>query len=129
MSNPKSSRPSKQRKWLKEMKLHERKKKVTCHLSKSLKKELGKRSIEAKKGDKAKIMRGKHKKFEGKIIKINKKKGKIFLEKLLRRTASGIEKPIAIDASKIMLTEVDKKDERRFKKRKAKKEEKKRVNE
>ena len=102
----KSKRPNKQRKYLHEMGLHERKKKVKGHLSKELKKELKKRSIGLRKGDEVKIMRGSHKGFKGKIARIDRKNSRIFIDKLARKKADGTEILLGITAAKLMVLSI-----------------------
>ncbi len=121
----KTKKPSKQRKRLYKGKMHERKNVLTSHLSKELRKETGKRSMIIRTGDKIKIMRGTHKKKEGKIVKVDHKKAKVFIDKITRKKADGTEKLIPIKASNLLITEIERKDEKRFKRTgiKAKKEE------
>ena len=102
----KSKRPNKQRKYLHEMGLHERKKKVKGHLSKELKKELKKRSIGLRKGDEVKIMRGSHKGFKGKIIRVDRKHSRIFIDKLARKKADGTEILLGVPAAKLMVLSI-----------------------
>ena len=111
-----SLKPSKQRKKLKESPLHRKKSVLNAHLSKELRKELlGKRSLQVRVGDKTKIMKGKFKKIEGKITKVNHKKGFVFIEKITRKKSDGTEVFIPIRASNLMLIELERKDERRLK--------------
>ena len=124
----KTKKPSKQRKRLYKGKLHERKHVLTAHLSKELRKETGKRSLMIKKEDKVRIMRGQNKKKEGKIVKGDHKKAKVFIEKLTRKKADGTEKLIPVKASNLLIIELERKDDKRLKrtrKTETKKEEKK----
>lgn len=112
----KTKKPSKQRKRLYQGKLHTRKAVLNAHLSPELRKEMkGKRSLMIKKGDKVKIMRGKNKKKEGKIVKVDHKKAKVFIEKITRKKADGTEKLIPIKASNLLIIELEQKDEKRIK--------------
>ena len=109
--------PRKSRKKYYDMPLHKRKELVKVHLSKELKKKLGiaKRAVVAKKGDKVKIMRGKHKGKEGKIIRVSHKDGVIFIEALAVQTARGQEKAIPFQPSNLMLIELNLDEDRKKK--------------
>jgi len=77
-----SSQPRKQRKYKANAPLHLKKKLVSVNLSKPLRKEQGKRNIQIKKGDKVKIMRGKYKGKTGKIMEVNLKYSKVYIENI-----------------------------------------------
>jgi large subunit ribosomal protein L24 len=83
-------------------------------LSKDLKKELGKRAVIVRKGDKVKIVRGDQKKKEGKIVNVEYETGRIFVEKIVRKKADGTEIPIPINTSNAIVVELDQTDEKRF---------------
>ncbi|KHO55528.1 MAG: large subunit ribosomal protein L24 [archaeon GW2011_AR19] len=84
-----SKQPRKQRKYRANAPLHIRKKFVNLNLSKDLRKKQKKRSLQAKKGDKVKIMRGKFKGEVGKILEVNLKSSKIIVGKKNNRTKKG----------------------------------------
>lgn len=109
-----SKKPGKQRKYLAEMPLHKKRKVLSGHLSKELRKELGKRSLPVKKGDTARVLRGNFKKSEGKITKVDYKKGIVFMEKVLRKRVDGKESFVAIQPSNLLIVDLERKDERRF---------------
>lgn len=111
----KSKKPKKQRKAQKEMPLHKRKRLVSAHLSKELRESLKKRSLPVRKGDSVKIMRGSFKGKSGKVIKVDLRKAKIYIEKITRKKANGTEVPVPISASNVLITALDKSDERRLK--------------
>ncbi len=125
----KSKKPKKQRKAHYTAKLHVKRKQFSAHLSKELRKALGKRSLPVRTGDKVKVMRGKNKKFSAKIVRIGRAKNQVFLEKLNRKKSDGTEILIPLKPSNLMLVELDRTDEKRMKVKipevKAKKEEKK----
>lgn len=104
MTQPKSSKPSKQRKFRANAPLHIRHKFVSAHLSKELRKQLGRRSLPLRKGDEVKIMRGKFAGTAGKISEVDLKRLKIFLENIKRKQVSGKEVPIPLEPSNIMIT-------------------------
>jgi large subunit ribosomal protein L24 len=113
----KTKKPSKQRKRLYKGKLHERKKLLVAHLSKELRKETGKRNLTVRKDDKVKVVRGKYKKTEGKITKVDHKKAKVFIDKITRKKADGTERQIPIKASNLIIIELEGKDNTRIKKK------------
>ncbi|MCD6434761.1 MAG: 50S ribosomal protein L24 [Candidatus Diapherotrites archaeon] len=129
MGKKRSSKPRKQRKAVIEAPLHKRQKLMHANLSKELRKELGKRSFGVRKGDKVKIMRGTYKGKEGKITAVDLKKRKIFIEGIVRKKVDGREIPVGIDPSNVQIIELERSDEKRFKrlKLKVKKVEKKKV--
>jgi len=102
----KSRKPRKQRKFRYTAPLHLRKKFVHVHLSKELREKLKKRSIQAKSGDKVRIMRGKFKGKEGKISKIDLSDSKIFVEGITQKKANGKEKLVPLDPSNLMLIDL-----------------------
>ena len=121
----KSSKPKKQRKFFHKMPLHKRQKSIAGTLSKPLRKSIEKRALPLRKGDKAKVMRGQNKGFEGKISRIDYVKRQVFLEKLVRKKSDGTEKQIPLHASNLMIVDLDKSDARRTSKGKAAQKEKK----
>ena len=109
MMKRKSNSPSKprlQRKKRYTAPLHIRGKFVHAHLSKELKEKLKKRSIRVRKGDKVRVVRGKYKKKEGKITKVDLKKSKIFIEGINVRRSRGQERPVPIDPSNVIVIEL-----------------------
>ena len=109
-----SKSPRKQRNFVRNLALHLRKNLCICHLSKELRKEIGKRSLTVRSGDKVKVMRGGQKKKEGKVMRVDYKRGFVFIEKIVRKKADGKEKMIPIRASNVMIVEPERTDERRF---------------
>src|SRR3989338_10987650 len=75
-----SKKPGKQRKYAANLPLHLKKKLVSVNLSKELRKKQGKRNVSVRKGDMVKIMRGKFKKKQGKVLEVKLKTGKIIVE-------------------------------------------------
>ncbi|MDD4250737.1 MAG: 50S ribosomal protein L24 [Candidatus ainarchaeum sp.] len=114
-----SSKPRKTRKDAITAPMHIKAKSLAGHLSERLRKELGTRSIPLRKNDIVKIVRGKFKGKEGKIINLNRKKGKIFIEKIVNKKSDGTEFEAAIDPSKISVRELDTSDKKRLKKYKS----------
>lgn len=114
-----SSKPKKSRKNAITAPLHQKAKMLAGHLSERLRKELGTRSIPLRKNDLVKVVRGSFKGKEGKIIRLDRVKGKIFVEKIVRKKSDGAEFEVAIDPSKIIVRELDSSDNKRLKKYKS----------
>ncbi|MFA5930977.1 MAG: 50S ribosomal protein L24 [archaeon] len=108
-----SKKPSKTRKALYEMPMHKKAKEVASHLDEKLQKEFNKRSITIRKNDVVKIMRGAFKGKEGKITEVNRKSNKIFIEKIVTKKSNGSERQVPIDASKVLVIDIDRTDRKR----------------
>jgi len=108
-----SKKPGKQHKKLYNLPMHKRRKQVSATFSKALKKRHGKRNVPVKKGDKVKVMRGKHRGKTGKVVEIDLKKCTVGIEKLMIKKPDGSEKPAMISASNIQITDLDLSDKKR----------------
>jgi large subunit ribosomal protein L24 len=115
MALMKSSKPKKQRKQHYTMQLHKRQKAFAAHLSKELRKELGRRSLEIRKDDKVKVMRGKHTGKTGKVVDVRRKKIQVFIEKITVKKTDGREVGIPFRPSNLLLIEVARDDKERVK--------------
>lgn len=102
-----SKKPGKQRKYRAGSPLHIKQKLIHAHLSKDLRKKYQKRSIGLSKGDKVKIIVGKHKRHEGKIESINLKKSRIFVNGVETTKRDGTKKQIALHPSNLVVTELN----------------------
>ena len=120
----KSKQPRKQRKFIANAPLHIKSKLISSHLSKDLKTKYGFRSFRLKVGDKVKIMRGQYKSREEKVVEINIKKQKVYLDKISITRTDGNVARIPFKSSNLMITDLELSD----KKRKAKAESKKIIN-
>lgn len=112
--NPKSKKARKQRAFSAHLPLHLQQKRLSAHTNESLHKETKKRSISVRKGDTVQVMRGEHRGKSGKITAVSYARGKVFIEKLVLKKASGKEAMIPIHASNLLLTELNREDEARF---------------
>ena len=110
-----SKLPRKQRKYLKNAPLHIRRKFVKSHLSKDLMKKYSTRSIQLKKGDKVKILRGQFSGKTGKVKKINLKLSKIYIEGVESFKKDGNKSFYPIHASNLLILELMTEDKKRFK--------------
>lgn len=106
--------PRKQRKFRACAPLHLRQKMVAATLSGDLRKELGRRSIPVRKGDRVRVMRGKYRGREGVVARVDLRRLKVFVEGMTVKKANGQEVPVPIDPSNLMVVELDRSDERRF---------------
>ncbi len=110
-----SKKPRKQRLYRLNAPLHIKYKFLATHLSKDLKKKYGKRNISVRKGDKVKIMKGQFKKHVGKVMKINLKKSKVYVEGAELIKKSGGKAFYPIHASNLEILELNLDDKKRRK--------------
>ncbi|MGB9577511.1 MAG: 50S ribosomal protein L24 [Candidatus Micrarchaeia archaeon] len=104
-----SKQPRKARKRFYSMPLHKKASLVRAHLSKELRKKLGCRSARLRKGDKVRVMRGSFKKKEGKVVEVDLKKAKVFIEGIVSKKQGGKEKLIPLQPSNLMIIETERK--------------------
>jgi large subunit ribosomal protein L24 len=109
-----SKKPSKERKALYNMPMHKAAKQVAAHLDEKLAKEFGKRSLTVRKGDTVKVMRGSFAGKEGKIKSVDRGARKIFIEKIVAKKSNGEERQVPIDASNVMLIDIERTDRKRI---------------
>ncbi len=102
-----SKKPSKQRKRFFNAPLHRRGKIMSVHLSPELKEKIGRRAVPIKVGDKVRIMRGDHKGIEGKVVKVDRKNYKVYVEGVTRETSRGDKVYIPIHYSNLMIIDLD----------------------
>jgi len=108
-----SKNPRKQRKYRFNAPLHIKHGFMNAHLSKELRGRYSKRSIGLRKGDKVRIMRGKFRKHEGKIEKIELRKARVFVSGVEITKKDGTKKLLALHPSNIMITELNLDDNRK----------------
>lgn len=108
-----SKKPSKQRKRLFTAVHHRRAKMLSSHLSTSLKSKYGIKNIPLKVGDRVRIVRGDTIGAEGKIINVNRKKFRIYIEGINRKKQDGQNVNIPIHHSNVIITELDTSDKLR----------------
>lgn len=97
------------------MPLHKRRKQLTVTLDKKLRISQKRRNAPVKKGDKIKVIRGKHKKKEGKIIGVDYSAYRVFVDGISLKKKDGKERQIGISPANLMITELDLTDKKRFK--------------
>lgn len=108
-----SVQPRKQRKYIAKAPLHLRKKFLNATLSKELRKTSGKRSFQLKTGDKVKIMRGQFKGQSGKVEKVSLKESKVFVTGIELLKKDGSKSLYPLNASNLMLEELNLEDKKR----------------
>ena len=91
-----SKQPRKQRKYAANAPLHLKRKLLSVNLSKDLRKKYGKRNMMIRKEDVVKIMRGKFKGKQGKVLEVKTKFEKVFVEKIQvkKRDGSSVNVPM-----------------------------------
>ncbi len=112
-----SKQPRKQRKYLANAPMHLKVKTLGVNLSKELRKKHGMRNTILRKGDTVKIMRGKFKKKQGKIIEIFVKRGKIYIDGMQTKKQDGSKVNVPLRASNLQIIELNTSDKKRFKKK------------
>lgn len=115
MKRPKSKKPRKQRKFLREAPLHIRRKIISAHLSKELREKYKRRSLPLRKGDEVKIMRGEFKGTIGKIVRIDTKNYKVYIDTAKKKRTVGTEYLVPISPSNLMIIKLNLDDKYRMK--------------
>lgn len=110
-----SKQPRKQRRSIYRAKLHHRHKFLHATLSKELREKYGKRAIRVRKGDKVKVMRGSFAGHTGKVLEVDMKRLRIFVDGVVVKKANGEEVPMPIHPSNVMIVELGEEDEVREK--------------
>jgi large subunit ribosomal protein L24 len=103
----KSKQPRKQRRALYNMALHQKRKTISSHLCEELLMKYNRRSMQVKKGDTVKIVRGKFKGRVEKIADVDVKSRKIIIENINITKADGKQAPRPIDPSKVIVMKLD----------------------
>lgn len=108
-----SVQPRKQRKFRHNAPLHVRQKFVSANLSPELRKRFGKRSMQIRKGDEIKVMRGGLKGKIGTVERVDLSKSKIYVEDIKIKKVDGSEVSRVLQPSNLMLTKLKLDDKRR----------------
>ncbi len=106
-----SKQPRKQRKAQYQAPLHKKQKFMGAHLSESLREKYGRRAFGVRSGDTVKIMRGEYAGTEGKVERVDLKKGTLAIDGATLFRADGEEVPRPIYPSNVMITKLDLDDE------------------
>ncbi|MBS7624216.1 50S ribosomal protein L24 [Candidatus Bathyarchaeota archaeon] len=97
----KTIKPGKQRKRLFQAPYHIRGKILSAHLSRELRKNYGTRSLPVRSGDVVRVLRGDYKGVEGKVIRVDRKKYRIFVEGITRQKVDGTTILVPIHPSNV----------------------------
>jgi large subunit ribosomal protein L24 len=115
-----SIKPKKQRKYLNNAPLSTRQKIMKCNLSKELRKEIKKKNITVRKGDKVKILRGDNKGKTAKVEKVSRRTYKLLLEGIMNQKKDGTKVYAPIHYSNVQIIELDLNDKKRLAEKKVK---------
>ena len=113
MPIPETKQPRKWRKFYFNAPLHLRHKFLTAPLSKELRAQLGIKRLPVRKGDVVKIMRGDWKGHEGKVVKVDLKRVRIYVEGVTIKKADGTPVLYPIHPSNVQIVKLDLSDKRR----------------
>ena len=108
-----STQPRKQRKFRYNAPLHVRQKLVHVHLSSELRQKQGTRAMQVRKGDKVKVLRGKFRKQEGKVERVELKRERVFVTGMEYTKKNGTKVPVALRPSNLMIVALEMADKRR----------------
>lgn len=108
-----SKQPRRQRYGLYNAPLHLRRKLLNAKLSPELQKKLGVKRLPVRRGDTVLIMRGDYKGVTGKVVRVDLKKMRIYVEGATRTNSRGQTVYYPIHPSKVMITDVDLSDKAR----------------
>lgn len=108
-----SKKPRKQRKYRFNAPLHVKHKLLGSHLAKEIIAKYKKRSLPVVVGDKVRIMRGQHKKREGKVERVDTKKVKVYVTGIDRPKKDGSKSLYPLSPSNLLITELNLKDKKR----------------
>ncbi|HLD40074.1 MAG TPA: 50S ribosomal protein L24 [Candidatus Nanoarchaeia archaeon] len=108
-----STQARKQRKFRYNAPLHVRQKLVHVHLSPELRQKQGTRAMQVRKGDKVKVLRGKFRKQEGKVEKVELKRERVFVTGMDYTKKNGTKIPVPLRPSNLMIVVLDMADKRR----------------
>jgi len=116
-----SKQPRKQRKYRFNAPLHIKQKFLSVNLSKELRKKYDKRSMEIRKEDTVKIMRGQFRGKTGKVEKVDRKKTEVYVHGMEVAKKDGSKTNYPIHPSNLMITSLYLDDKKRLKRLKGEK--------
>lgn len=108
-----SEQPRKQRTQTRNAPLHERQDQVRATLSEDLREEYGQRSIRVNEGDTVEVQRGDFAGETGDVVNVDLRSTDIHVEDVTLETADGEEVPRPLDASNLVVTDLNLEDDRR----------------
>ena len=101
-----SKKPKKQRKYVAKAPLHIKRNMLSVNLSKDLRAKTKKRNIVVRKDDKVKIMRGKFKGKQGKVLEVKTKLLKIYIEGMQAKKQDGSKVNVPFKPSNLQIIEM-----------------------
>jgi len=109
-----SHKPSKQRKYLFTLPIHKRRSLLTAPLIKSVSERLKIKRIPVRKNDEVTIYKGDYKGVKGLVTRVDRRRGKIFIEGVTREKSDGTVVPIPVSPYNVVISKVDTSDKRRL---------------
>ena len=103
----KSSQPRKQRRALFNAPLHKRQKLMSAPLSPELRKQYGIRNLPVRKGDEVVIMRGNFKGHRGKVVRVDLRRMRIYVDGATIKNARGEPRYYPIHPSNVMIVSLN----------------------
>ena len=88
---------------------------ISSHLSKELRQQYKRRSLPLRKGDEVKVMRGEFKGVVGKVVKIDTKKYKVYVDTVKKKRSIGTEYLVPLSPSNLMIVKLNLDDKYRMK--------------
>jgi large subunit ribosomal protein L24 len=83
--------------------VHLRKVRVVAKVAKELAEKIGKKRDVVKKGDVIRVLRGDFKTKEGKVIEVDRKEGRLYVDTLVRKNSRGQDVHVPVHASNVMI--------------------------
>ena len=99
-----SAQTRKQRKYRYNAPLHVRRKFVSAHLSKILRKRFNRRAVPLRKGDDVEVMRGSFRGQKGKVERIDLKNSKVYIDSIKVKKVNGTEVLKPLEPSNLLIT-------------------------
>lgn len=112
-----SSKARKQRKYRFNAPLHLKQKLMSSNLSRELRKIHGRRSIETRKNDIARILSGKFRNKKGKVLSVDVKRERVTVEGIQISKRDGSKAPITFHPSNLQIIELNNEDKKRIKRK------------
>ncbi|MFH1506414.1 MAG: 50S ribosomal protein L24 [archaeon] len=109
-----SKQPRKQRKYIANAPLHIKSKFLHAHLEKELRDKHQRRSFRVITGDKVKVMRGQFRGKEGKVERVDMKKGRVYVTKVEKEKIDGSKMMYPLQPSNLLITELKLDDKKRI---------------
>jgi large subunit ribosomal protein L24 len=107
------TKPGKNRKRRYDAPSHIRRKYLSAPLSPSLKSEYGTRTMPVRTDDTVSVTKGDHKMSEGRVLRVDMKRGKIYIEGITRTRMDGSNVQIPLRPENVMITKLNLDDNRR----------------